>query len=303
MEFFFRNGLAESTQRSYNSAKRQYIHFCKSHNMSPIPASERQLGQYVSYLALANLAHSTIKCYLAAVRHLHIAEGAADPQISRMARLEQILRGIKLTQAKGTGRRKERPSQTKRGVAGGSSSHALGSSHSLFFGGAGELTIRTESGYDVSAHVSFQDVSIDSLTTPQTLQVRLKSSKTDPFRTGVDVFVGRTYCSLCPVTAVLDYMTRRGSAPGPLFIFTDGKPLTRARFVAEVKAALSWAGVDSTCYSGHSFRSGAATTARNWGCDNKDVRSSTYQVYIKTPRAQLAKVSQTLAGGTRQKCQ
>ena len=79
VEFFFRNGLAESTQRSYNSAKRRYIHFCKSHNMSPIPASERQLGQYVSYLALANLAHSTIKCYLAAVRHLHIAEGAADP--------------------------------------------------------------------------------------------------------------------------------------------------------------------------------------------------------------------------------
>ena len=262
-----------------------------------------------------------MKCYLAAVRHLHIAEGAADPQISRMARLEKILRGIKLTQAKGTGRRKERLpisidilAKLKGAwqVEVPQDSAMLWAAATLCFFGffrAGELTIRTESGYDASAHVSFQDVSIDSLTTPQTLQVRLKSSKTDPFRTGVDVFVGRTYCSLCPVSAVLDYMTRRGSAPGPLFIFADGKPLTRARFVAEVKAALSWAGVDSTYYSGHSFRSGAATTAARQGIGDATIkmlgrwRSSAYQVYIKTPRAQLAKVSQTLAGGTRQKCQ
>ena len=152
-------------------------------------------------------------------------------------------------------------------------------------------------------------MSIDSLTTSQTLQVRLKSSKTDLFRTGVEVFVGRTYCSLCPVTAVLDYLTGWGSALGPLFIFTNRKQLICACFVAEVKVALSWAGVDSVCYSGYSFRSGAATTAARQGIGGATIkmlgrwRSSAYQVYIKTTRAQLAKVSQTLAGGTRQKCQ
>ncbi len=72
------------------------------------PALEHQLCQYVSYLGLASLSHNTIKCYLSAVRHLHIAEGLPDPQISRMARLEQVIRGVKSTQAKRKNKGKER---------------------------------------------------------------------------------------------------------------------------------------------------------------------------------------------------
>lgn len=81
-----------------DSAKRRYIHFCVDQNLSPVPTSEEQLCQYVSYLAIANLSHNTIKCYMSAIRHLHVAEGAGDPQISKMPR--QVLRGIKLVQAR-----------------------------------------------------------------------------------------------------------------------------------------------------------------------------------------------------------
>lgn len=52
------------------------------------------------------------------------------------------------------------------------------------------------------------------------------ASKTYPFRVGVDIFVGRTGNSLCPVTAVLAYKVARGSGPGPFARFSDGKPLT-----------------------------------------------------------------------------
>ena len=133
------------------------------------------------------------------------------------------------------------------------------------------------------------------------LQVHLKASKTDPFRIGVDVFVGRTNCKLCPVAAVLSYMTIRGQTPGPLFMFQDGKFLTRPRFVTEVKTALTAAGVDRAGYSGHSFRSGAATTAAERGLGEATIkllgrwRSSAYQLYIKTPRDQLAQVSKVLS--------
>ena len=41
-----------------------------------------------------------MKCYLSAVRHLHIAEGQGDPGINKMVRLEQVLRGIKSVQAR-----------------------------------------------------------------------------------------------------------------------------------------------------------------------------------------------------------
>ena len=100
VEYYFQNGLAASTRRAYGSAKSRYAKFCNAKGLSPLPATEHQLCQFVSYLTNQNLCHSTIKCYLSAVRHLHVAEGHGDPHISSMACLEQVMRGIKGVQAK-----------------------------------------------------------------------------------------------------------------------------------------------------------------------------------------------------------
>ena len=133
------------------------------------------------------------------------------------------------------------------------------------------------------------------------LKIRLKSSKTDPFREGCAVFVGRTDCRLCPVAAMLAYLSYRRSSPGPLFKFSDGKPLTRSNFVEAVRKALDTAGIDSSQYSGHSFRSGAATTAAKQGIGDATImmlgrwRSNAYQRYIRTPREQLASFSRVLS--------
>ena len=123
------------------------------------------------------------------------------------------------------------------------------------------------------------------------LKIRLKSSKTDPFREGCDVFVGRTDFPLCPVAAMLAYLSYRCSSPSPLFKFSDGKPLTHSNFVEAVRKALDTAGIDSSQYS---FRSGAATTAAKQGIGDAtimmlgDWRSNAYQRYIRTPREQVA---------------
>ena len=77
---------------------------------------------------------------------------------------------------------------------------------------------------------------------PQYLVVRIRASKTDPFREGVSVYLGRTKSDLCPVSAILFYMVRRGTAPGPFFRFSDGRCLTRDLFVSGVKSALQAAG-------------------------------------------------------------
>ena len=98
-----------------------------------------------------------------------------------------------------------------------------------FFGffRSGEITIPAEGAFDPDAHLSFDNVMVDSVQTPQLVRVRLKLSKTDPFRKGVDVFVGRTGNDLCPVAAMLAYMVQRGKGPSPFFRFQDGGPLTR----------------------------------------------------------------------------
>jgi hypothetical protein len=180
-----------------------------SHSHHP----ERQLCLFVSFLASQKLCHSTIKCYLAAVRHLHIAEGFGDPLICDMARLEQVLKGVKSVQSKEPLRRTTRLPITHellaklRGIwVSQPDGSMLWAAASLCFFGflrSGEITVPSDSTFDERAHLSFKDVAVDSFQEPRQLKVRIKASKTDPFRLGVDIFVGITDNSLCPVTAVL----------------------------------------------------------------------------------------------------
>lgn len=69
----------------------------------------------------------------------------------------------------------------------------------------------------------------------------------------------------------MEYLAKRGSAPGFLFKFEGRKPLTKVKFVASVKGALASAGIDSSKYARHSFRIGAATTAHLQGIDDATI--------------------------------
>ena len=100
MEHYFHHGLAESSCRSYNSAKKRYVDFCSDAGFLPVPASEHQLCQFVSHMADVGLKHEIIKCYLSAVRNLHLEEKLADPCLCNMARLVHVPRGVKSLQAK-----------------------------------------------------------------------------------------------------------------------------------------------------------------------------------------------------------
>lgn len=287
--------------------------FCVQYHLTPVPCSEHLLCQFAAHLAEAGLQASTIKCYLSAIRQLHIAKGAGDPAIGGMVKLEQVIRGIKSEQAKKATKTPPRLPMTPAlltAIKGVWEKETLTRDHKMlwaaaltcFFGflRSGEVCVPSEAAFDEGAHLTFEDVQVDNLANPQSIQVKIKASKTDPFRQGVLVYVGRTDKPLCPVAALLAYMVERGKKPGPLFSFQDGKPLTRPRFVTEIRRALAMAGVDPKPYSGHSFRSGAATAASKQGVEDSVIKmlgrwkSSAYQLYIKTPREQLASISKRL---------
>ena len=163
------------------------------------------------------------------------------------------------------------------------------------------MTVPSDSGYDPSVHLSINDISVDNSSRPSIICVKIKQSKTDPFLKGIDLFVGKTNSSLCPVAAVLDYLCARGMEAGPLFRFSDGKVLTHQRFVTAVKTGLDKAGIDSSKYSGHSFQIGAATTAAQNGMEDSIIKtlgrweSLAYLQYVKIPRKQLVGYSSILA--------
>ncbi len=258
--------------------------------------------------------HSTIKGYLSAIRHLQIAAGLHDPGISGMPKLEGVLKGIKATQAKKHSSTRIRLPITPPIICrigevweaqGLSRDHImLWAAVTLSFFGflrSGEVTVPSDAAFDPAVHLTLEDVKIDDILNPSSLKIRLKASKTDPFRAGVDIVVGRTNNKLCPVTALLTYLVARGRDPGFLFKFEDGTLLTKSRFVEAVRQALSSAGLDPRAYAGHSFRIGAATTANECGLNDSTIQmlgrwsSSAYLVYIRTPREQLAAYSSILS--------
>ena len=59
-------------------------------------------------------------------------------------------------------------------------------------------------------HLSALTVVVDSWTSPSVVGLRLKQSKTDPFRQGVAIYMGRTDTDLFPVGALLSHLACRG---------------------------------------------------------------------------------------------
>ena len=80
-----------------------------------------------------------------------------------------------------------------------------------------------------------------------------KKSKSDQLGKGVDIYIGRTDCPLCPVVAITQCMAIQGSKEGPFSQFQDGYPLTKSSFTSRVKEALKAIGLAEQNFAGHSF--------------------------------------------------
>ena len=315
MEHYFRSGLAPSTHKSYDSAKRRFLCFCTQAGLDPLPVSENLLCRYVAYLAEQGLAPKTIKLYLSAIRHLQVSMSLPDPRIGDMPRLEQVIKGAKREYAKKNPDKRERLPITpelmmqmklvwSRGDPKNFDNTMLWAACCTCYFGflrSGEVTVPSEAAYDSSVHLNISDIAVDSIDAPSTIKLRIKASKTDQFRKGVDIFLGRTHNHLCPVEALLAYIAKRGKEQGLLFRFEDKRLLTKDRFVSRVREALSQAGVNEKLYSGHSFRIGAATTAGRKGLSSEKIQtlgrweSSAYLLYVRLPRDELSAVSKIIS--------
>ena len=99
MERCFSAGIANSTNGVYSAGISRYQATCNQFSIPTTPASEDTLRKFVTYLALNHVSVNIIKVYLAGVRQLHIQEGLPPPPTSEMAKLAQVLRSIRISQA------------------------------------------------------------------------------------------------------------------------------------------------------------------------------------------------------------
>ncbi len=91
--------------RVYRSGGECYRKFCEGAGLVSFPTSERKLMLFVAHLHQKRLAPSTIKSYLAAIRHCQISKGMGNPGINVMPQLEYLLKGVKRLAPRGTRRR------------------------------------------------------------------------------------------------------------------------------------------------------------------------------------------------------
>ena len=132
--------------------------------------------------------------------------------------------------------------------------------------------------------------------------VRLKVSRTDHFRQGQTIVIGKTKSPLCPISAMVVYLNSRplSSDSRPLFTYVSGGLLTREKLTRKTRLLISKGGLDQREFAGHSFRIGAATTAASANLPSWLIKvlgrwsSDCFERYIKTPPSVLAQVPQKL---------
>ena len=305
------NGVAASTATAYVSGWRRFLAFCQQFNLAPLPLCESTLCRFVAFLAEESLCFGTVTSYLSACRFYQILAGFPDPSLSDFPQLTYVLKGVRrMVPAPKRHRLPVTPDLLHAILAVWSGSTLdfnrvmLWAAFCLGFFAflrAGEFTCPSMERFDSSLMLAVGDVWVDSRTNPRCLTVRLKRSKCDPFGSGVNIYVGRTYQPLCPVAAMLSYLAMRPSSPGPLFVFEDGTSLSQERLTQSFAQALRLAGFDASGYSGHSFRIGAATAAARTGMSDSLIqtlgrwKSSAFMAYIRTSRDSLCAASVSLA--------
>ena len=300
--------VAVSTKKTYSSGERRFLDFCTLHSplkSTHIPTDEETLIQYVAYLA-KTIKHSSINGYLAAVRHLHIRSGY-ELDLRKFVHLQLICRGIKWSQ--GDSSRIFLPITINHlklffqllaipTTTNYDSSMIWAAMTLALFGflHLGEMTCN--SPYSPAIHLSLRDITfLPNILHPEHMSVRIKISKTDPFRSGQTIIIGKTNQKVCPVRAMTTYLSFRGTTTGPLFQYLSGTPLTKAGLTSETKQLLSMSGLQCSQYAGHSYRIRVATTSASVGLFLRLIKtlgrwsSDCYERYIQCPHSLLSGVS------------
>ena len=225
------DSLASSTRRAYTTAFRQYRRFASAAGYDHHVVSEASLLLFVACLRQRKLAYKTVKLYLCGVLSHARASVRPPPPTVSMFRLSQALTGYK--RQLGTASSRRRLPVTIKILRLLKQRIALAKNLNNF----NKLMIWAASSLAFFALLRVSELVAPTANSPMCgllkghvqvhsskLIINIPASKTDPFRQGQSVLVGAISSSLCPVTALTNYL-KVNTAPSsaPLFVFSDGK--------------------------------------------------------------------------------
>jgi len=271
-----KNSKANNTVRAYKSDFNDFGLFCAQNGFDSLPSEPKIVSLYLTQLSTKNVKMSTIKRRLVSIGLIHKLKGHYID--TKHPIIVENLMGIK--RRKGSIQNGKKPLLIKYlkniiNVIDQQKKDKI-----KIFRDRTIILIGFSGGFRRNEIVSLDFDDLDFV--EEGLKINIKRSKTDQFGTGftkgLPYFENSQYC---PVVSIQKWIEISKINSGALFRrFTKGSNLSEKRLTDQtvsllIKEYLSLAGIDSTNYSGHSLRSGFATSAAEAGAEERTIMAMT----------------------------
>ena len=272
----FKSSKANNTVRAYKSDFNDFGLFCVKNGLKSLPTEPKILALYLTYLSTKNVKMSTLKRRLVSIGVIHKLKGhyldTKHPAI-----IENIM-GIK--RRKGNIQNGKKPLLINNlkliiNVIDQEKNEKIKKLRDRSI-----ILIGFSGGFRRNEIVSLNYEDLDFV--EEGLKINLRRSKTDQFGEGsvkgLPYFENSQYC---PVVSVRKWIEISKINSGPLFRrFIKGSKLSDKRLSDQtvallIKDYLKIAGIESRNYSGHSLRSGFATSAAKSGAEERSIMAMT----------------------------
>ena len=270
------NSKANNTVRAYKSDFNDFGIFCAQNGFKSLPSDPKIVSLYLTHLSTKDAKMSTLKRRLVSIGVIHKLKGhyldTKHPAI-----IENIM-GIK--------RRKGSIQKAKKPILINSLKLIIdaidqqNNQEIKKFRDRSIILIGFSGGFRRNEIVSLDYDDLDFV--PEGLKINIKRSKTDQFGEGftkaLPYFDRSQYC---PVVSLKNWLDISKITSGPVFRrFMKGSKLSENRLTDQtvailIKEYLNLAGIDSKNYSGHSLRSGFATSAAESGAEERNIMAMT----------------------------
>jgi len=270
------NSKANNTVRAYKSDFNNFGLFCAQNGFKSLPSEPKIVSLYITHLSSKGIKMSTLKRRLVSIGVIHKLKGhyldTKHPVI-----IENIM-GIK--RRKGSIQKGKKPLliNNLKKIINAIDEH--NTENIKKFRDRSIILMGFSGGFRRNEIVSLDYDDLDFVT--EGLKIRIKRSKTDQFGEGsvkgLPYFDNTQYC---PVLSLKNWIEISRIRSGPLFRrFSKGTKLSEKRLTDQtvallIKKYLKIAGIDNKNYSGHSLRSGFATSAAEAGVEERNIMSMT----------------------------
>ncbi len=258
-----KSSKAPNTLRAYQADFKDFSLFCIKNGFSSMPTEPKILALYLTFLS-ATSKYSTLKRRIASISVIHRIKGHYLD--TKHPIIMENLHGIK--RVKGTAQKSKKPLLINNLKSIVNAIDEIKYSKKKKFRDKALILIGFSGGFRRSelVNIDFDDLEFVN----EGVKIFIRRSKTDQSGEGmikaIPYFENKQFC---PVTKLKDWINFSNIKSGKIFEISDKS------VALIIKNYASLSGLDPNKYGGHSLRSGFATSAAEFGAEERNIMAMT----------------------------